>query len=117
MLAKTETSLKAAVQDWLDEFERALAEADAAQLQLLFHDESYWRDILALTWDIGTVVGREAIAGDLAACARQARPARFEVDPARTAPRHVKRAGTAAIEAIFRFETAAGPGSGVLRLM
>ena len=40
----------------------------------------------------------------------------FRIDPDRTAPRHVTRAGTSAIEAIFRFETAAGRGSGVLRL-
>jgi len=35
----------------------------------------------------------------------------------RTAPRQVTRAGTRAIEAIFRFETAEGRGSGVLRLI
>ena len=117
MLAKTEATLTAAVQDWLGQLERALAATDAAQLQRLFHGECYWRDILALTWSIDTVIGPEAIAAALAAHARQARPTRFEVDPARTAPRRVKRAGTAAIEAIFRFETAVGRGSGVLRLM
>ena len=37
-------------------------------------------------------------------------------DPHRTAPRNVTRAGTNAIEAIFRFYTAEGRGSGVLRL-
>ncbi|HEV8612482.1 MAG TPA: NAD(P)/FAD-dependent oxidoreductase, partial [Gemmatimonadales bacterium] len=58
----------------------------------------------------------DAIAIELAAHARHARPTRLEVDPTRTAPRHVKRAGIAAIEAIFRFETALGRGSGVLRL-
>ena len=116
MLAKTETAIAAAVQDWLDEFERALAETDPARLQQLFHGECYWRDILALTWSIDTVIGPEAIAAALAAHARQARPTRFEIDRARTAPRRVKRAGTATIEAVFRFETAVGRGSGVLRL-
>jgi thioredoxin reductase len=46
----------------------------------------------------------------------QARPTGFEIDPHRTAPRNVTRAGTNAIEAIFSFETADGRGSGVLRL-
>ena len=41
---------------------------------------------------------------------------RFQDDPDRTAPRQVTRAGTNAIEAIFKFETADGRGSGVLRL-
>jgi cation diffusion facilitator CzcD-associated flavoprotein CzcO len=116
MLAKTEATLTAAVQDWLEQFERGLADTDAGQLQRLFHGECYWRDILALTWSIDTIIGPEAIAAALKARARQARPTRFELDPGRTAPRHVERAGTAAIEAIFRFETAVGFGSGVLRL-
>ncbi len=60
--------------------------------------------------------GADAIVGALQAYAGAARPAGFEVDPDRTAPRHVMRAGTEAIEAIFRFETAQGHGSGVLRL-
>ena len=43
-------------------------------------------------------------------------PAGFRIASHRTAPRHVTRAGTDAIEAIFQFETAEGRGSGVLRL-
>ena len=41
----------------------------------------------------------------------------FALAPNRTAPRQVTRAGTPAIEAIFRFETAQGRGSGVVRLV
>ena len=44
-------------------------------------------------------------------------PSGFRLDPQRTAPRQVTRAGTRAIEAIFCFETAQGRGSGVLRLV
>jgi cation diffusion facilitator CzcD-associated flavoprotein CzcO len=43
-------------------------------------------------------------------------PSGFAIDPGRAPPRRVTRAGTNAIEAIFRFETAQGRGSGVLRL-
>jgi hypothetical protein len=121
MLAKRETltavaAPATAVQDWLARFERALAAADRGLLGALFHRQSYWRDLLALTWEIRTVSGRDAIADELMANAVRAAPARVEVDPDRTAPRHVTRAGTGAIEAIIRFETGAGPGSGVLRL-
>jgi putative flavoprotein involved in K+ transport len=115
VLAKTAMTLAGAVESWLAEFERALATGDRARLENLFHPDSYWRDLLAFTWEIGTVCGPQAIAAELTARAGEA-AARFEVDPDRTAPRRATRAGTAAIEAIFRFEAAAGRGSGVVRL-
>ena len=40
----------------------------------------------------------------------------FRIDANRTSPRAVTRAGIGAIEAIFKFETAEGRGSGVFRL-
>ena len=83
----------------------------------LFHPDSHWRDVLALTWQIKTVDGSDAILRELRAHAGRAQPARFRIAPNRTAPRQVTRAGTNAIEAIFTFETADGRGSGVLRLM
>jgi pyridine nucleotide-disulfide oxidoreductase len=116
LLAKAETTLTAAVEGWLGLFERALAEADEALLTRLFHGESYWRDLLALSWEIRTVSGVDAIVGALQALARKAAPRRFVLAPDRTPPRRVKRVGIPAIEAIIRFETAVGPGSGVLRL-
>ncbi len=109
-------AIAAAVDHWLAEFERALAGRDDALLRGLFHADSYWRDVLALTWHIRTVGGRDAILREIEAHAARARPTGFATDPDRTAPRRVTRAGTAAIEAIFRFETAEGRGSGVLRL-
>ena len=105
-----------AVSSWLAEFERALAGPDHRLLEPLFHRDSHWRDVLALTWRIHTVSGGDNIAGELKAHAARAKPSGFRINPERTAPREVTRAGTNAIEAIFRFETAEGRGSGVLRL-
>jgi hypothetical protein len=116
MLASTET-IATIADHWLARFERALAEPDDLLLKTLFHPASHWRDALALTWDIRTVNGLDAILGELKAHVGRANPTGFRIDPRRTAPRHVTRAGTSAIEAIFRFETAAGRGSGVLRLI
>ena len=116
MLASTET-IATIADHWLAQFERALAEPDDVLLKTLFHPASHWRDALALTWDIRTVNGLDAILGELKAHIGRANPTGFRIDPHRTAPRHVTRAGTSAIEAIFRFETAAGRGSGVLRLI
>src|SRR6185503_1292220 len=83
----------------------------------LFHPDSHWRDALALTWHLRTVNGSDAILEELKAHVGRVNPTGFRTDPRRTAPRYVTRAGTNAIEAIFRFETAEGRGSGVLRLV
>ena len=72
--------------------------------------------MLALSWNLQTINGADAILRELQACARSAAPACFAIDPDRTPPRRVTRAGTVAIEAIFKFETAQGRGSGILRL-
>jgi putative flavoprotein involved in K+ transport len=114
VLTRTET-IATAAQDWLARFETSLSQPD--NLAALFLADSYWRDVLALTWRIRTIAGAPAIVCDLAAHAARARPAAFELAPGRATPRRVTRAGTQAIEAIFRFETAVGRGSGVVRLV
>ncbi len=116
MRSETENAATAVAQ-WLAQFERVLADSDDIGLRALFHPQSYWRDVLALTWDILTLNGRDMILPQLRAYAGRVRPADFAIDTRRTAPRSVTRAGTVAIEAIFRFETMQGRCSGVLRLI
>jgi cation diffusion facilitator CzcD-associated flavoprotein CzcO len=111
----TETTATS-VEHWLAQFESALAKFDDVLLKALFHPDSHWRDVLALTWRIKTISGLHSILSELKAGACQACPTAFRIDPDRTAPRLVTRAGTQTIEAIFSFETAEGRGSGVLRL-
>ena len=99
---------------WLSEFERALAAPDDAPLAALFVPEAHWRDLLAFTWEVGTVSGAAKI---VAALRRHgAAGTGFDIDRGRTPPRLVTRAGTEVVEAIFRFETALGRGAGVVRL-
>lgn len=116
MLSKMETIVTAA-ENWLAQFERALAQPDDVLLETLLCADSHWRDVLALTLNIKTVSGGDAIVRELKAHVGRARPTSFRIDPDRTAPRRVTRAGTNAIEAIFTFETAEGRGNGVLRLI
>jgi putative flavoprotein involved in K+ transport len=116
MLDKTD-DLSVAVENWLAQFEDALARLGDGSLKSLFHPDSYWRDVLALSWTLQTVNGRDAILKALTSQAVEAAPSGFAIDPDRAAPRQVTRAGTRSIEAIFKFETALGRGDGILRLV
>src|SRR5436190_1021184 len=116
MLDKT-SDIAIAAENWLAEFESALATCDDAALKKLFHPGSYWRDALALSWTLQTINGRDAILKTLKTQAGRVAPSGFAVDPDRAAPRKVMRAGTDCIEAIFKFETKAGRGDGIIRLI
>lgn len=115
MLDKTENS-RLLVEEWLNQFERALSAQDQAALASLFHQDSHWRDLVALTWDIVTTSGREAIVAALHNHAARSKATGFTVAEHRTPPRQVTRAGQRVTEAILSFETATGRGSGVVRL-
>jgi putative flavoprotein involved in K+ transport len=110
----TQRSIASVVADWLSRFEKALSSPDNAALAALFHADSHWRDVLALTWRIDTVSGGDTVVAALRAAQRP--PSRLAIDDRRTPAREVTRAGTKTIEAIFNFETADGCGDGVLRL-
>ncbi|MFB9268937.1 flavin-containing monooxygenase [Bradyrhizobium erythrophlei] len=116
MLDKTD-DISVAADNWLVQFEDALASPDDVLLKPLFHPDSYWRDVLALSWNIQTVNRAFAILEELPAHARRSEPHNFRIDADRTAPRRVMRAGTTAIEAIFKFETSVGRGHGIVRLI
>jgi putative flavoprotein involved in K+ transport len=96
----------------LAEATRWLAEFESAPREELFRPDAHWRDLLALTWRVQTLSGSSNIIKNLPANAHS-----FEIDPRRTPPRRVTRAGVSCIEAIFRFDTAALRGQGVLRLV
>ncbi|MFI0465816.1 NAD(P)-binding domain-containing protein [Saccharopolyspora sp. 5N102] len=97
------------VDAWLNRFESALAAGDARQAAEMFAADSYWRDLVSLTWNIKTVEGREGIAHMLESCLAHTAPAGF-----RTTEAPVESAGV--IEAWIEFETAGGRGKGHLRL-
>src|SRR5690349_20914551 len=116
MLDKTD-DISVSAESWLVQFEAALADGDEVALKALFHPDSYWRDVLALSWNLQTLNGADAILKELPALARRAMPKNFAIDPGRAAPRRVNRAGTPSIETIFKFETAVGRGHGIVRLI
>jgi len=86
MLAVTET-LDTIANRWLAKLEQALARGDEAALAGLFRADSHWRDVLALTWNIQTVSGRDAVAAELKASWGKGKAKAFKVDSRRTPPR------------------------------
>src|SRR5262249_45526633 len=90
---------------------------DAAAAADLFLPDGLWRDVLAFTWAIGTMSGRPAIEATLRKTLARTKPKNFHFPAHRTPPRWVTRAGTDNIEGLFEFETAFGPGAGVVRLV
>ena len=76
MLDKTK-DIAIAAESWLAQFESALAKPGEGLLKTLFHPDSHWRDVLALTWDFRTVSGADAILRELNAHAGRAAPAGF----------------------------------------
>ncbi|HEY5840178.1 MAG TPA: NAD(P)/FAD-dependent oxidoreductase, partial [Mycobacterium sp.] len=50
---------------WLGDFEAALAARDIDRAVAKFATDSFWRDLVAFTWNIKTVEGRDQIAGML----------------------------------------------------
>lgn len=112
-----DTKAAEAAAQWLAAFDAALQRKDLIAATDLFLPDAHWRDVLAFSWHITQFGGTKSICGMLTEVVERVRPARFRVDPTRTPPRWVSRAGTRNIEAMFAFETVFGKGSGVLRLV
>ncbi|MCO6419048.1 NAD(P)/FAD-dependent oxidoreductase [Siccirubricoccus sp. KC 17139] len=102
--------------DWLGKFEAALASRDPVRIGALFHADSHWRDVLAFTWYMTPVAGRDEIARRLAAEQGRTAAHGLHLPKGRKPPRHVTRLGVDSIEAIFEFSTAEGRGAGIVRL-
>lgn len=110
-------TVRRAVADWLEAFSAALARGECELAAGMFLPDAGWRDILALTWHFTGMRGREEIRDQLRISLETLRPGTLRLDPERSAPRWIERAGTNSIEAFIAFETAVGRCRGVLRLM
>jgi cation diffusion facilitator CzcD-associated flavoprotein CzcO len=106
--------LRAIAQDWLDRFNRAVS-SDPAILTEIFHDESYWRDMVAASSNIQTVAGGKNIAQQLPGLFAKAQITDLELED--DGP-NAERLGCygQVISAVLRFRTAIGAGRGHVRL-
>ncbi len=94
---------------WLAAFSASLAAADAGAACGLFADGCYWRDLLAFTWNIHTLEGRDSVRAMLQTTLPSVRPHTWAIEGE-------AREHAGVVEAWFRFETAAGRGQGIVRL-
>lgn len=101
---------------WLSSFSRALASSDTTSVAEHFHPDGWWRDILALSWDLRTFHGHDAIVDILRERRQISRPATFTISDLR--PPDIVPTGQDGylIEAIVSFTTVVGRGLGVVRL-
>ena len=110
------TLARQTTEPWLLAFEAALTSQDPVQIGDLLHEECHWRDILAFTWDLSALRGRDTIATLLSTAQAKTIASQFHLPPNRKPPRQVRRVGRDCIEAIFEFTTAVGRGAGLVRL-
>lgn len=103
--------------EWLAAFEAALTGAMSEALQDLFAADCYWRDVLALTWNMETLHGSVAVADRILEQNRTAALARLELDSAAPSPQMVDRVNRECLEVYFRFDTGVGRGRGIVRLL
>ena len=94
---------------WFADFQSALERQDIDAAMALFDADSYWRDLVAFTWNICTQEGPDAIRVMLQARLADVKPTAFVVEGQATEAGGV-------IDAWFTFETAVARGRGHLRL-
>ncbi|WP_284745568.1 flavin-containing monooxygenase [Amycolatopsis sp. RTGN1] len=97
------------VEGWLAGFEAALAARDADRAAALFATTSFWRDLIAFTWNLKTVENRDGVKDLLLATMDTADAHGFHATEEPTESDGV-------VEAWIGFETVAGRGRGHLRL-
>src|ERR1700682_987315 len=99
----------AEVERWLSRFDDALAAGDAAAAAQLFCEDSFWRDLVAFTWNITTVEGPTGVRDMLEHTLSHTEPSGWHTTEEATETDGVT-------EAWLAFETAVGRGTGHLRI-
>lgn len=107
----------AAAQSWLEALNGAFTSGKRESLRDLFLEESFYRDLGALTWNLRQEAGRERILDLLEVCAEETHPRSFRVDETKpTAPLFLSEEPRM-IEVFFAFELDAGSGDGLAFLL
>ena len=112
-IARTNASATGVFAAWLETFADCAAAGDAEGLTGLLTPDCWWRDLLALTWDLGSYEGtariREMLSATLTPVALREITVTSEFGPR-------FQADGAIVEGFFAFVTPNGDGRGVARL-
>ena len=112
-------SAETIAEHWITRFESALQSNDASQLTKLLHQDCWWRDMLALSWDFRTIHGLDKVSVYLSENfslttlhnLRLRETGKFA--PSFSSPTE----GVMWLESMFEFQTQFGSGKGMLRLV
>ena len=109
------------IDEWLINFNQAISskankETAIELLDELFLDDCHWRDLLALTWKIQTLSGKNNVINKIYESVLNFQAKDFLVDKNRAQPREVSRADKTVIEVILTFENKFGKCEGIVRL-
>lgn len=95
----------------LESLESALKRGDTAAAVALFQPECYWRDLVAFTWNIKTMEGRDQIGAMLDAQLDAIKPTRLRI-----AENETPTEADGMAQAWITFETQVARGSGFIRV-
>lgn len=105
------------VENWLHKLQQKISGNVKMDTSDLFIEECWWRDMLALSWNITTKRGRNNIDQYLSVCASKSAFGSFDIlSEGALQPRLSDINGLVWIESGFSFENKAGQGRGIVRL-
>jgi putative flavoprotein involved in K+ transport len=105
----SQDTAQAKITGWLASFDAALRQGAIADAVALFGADSYWRDLLAFTWNIHTAEGKSAIEAMLRETLARTAPEGFAAEPG-------AENDNGTIGGWFTFQTKAARGKGYVRL-
>lgn len=103
---------------WVARFGDALEHQDLADVEGLLASDCWWRDTLALTWDLRTLHGFDEIRPVLESRLAEVQVSDFGLAPDKQ-PALIEAADGSAqwVQAFYRFKTATAHGQGLVRLV
>ena len=108
-MTETQITPTQRVQQWLDGFSEILQSSDPGRAAELFEANGFWRDLVAITWNIKTLEGRDHIRDMLEQTSKHVLPSNWKVAEDATEQDGVT-------EAWITFETRDALGKGHIRL-
>lgn len=94
---------------WLGDLGEALERGDVGAVLTLFHDDCYWRDIVAFTWNVKTLEGKASLEDMLRYSLPHTKPSGWKVE-------RIENLEVGESRIWFRFGTSAGQGLGIATL-